>query len=403
MQSTADIDAIVRRDESEDEGLQARQIALQERIDWIVYATFGLTEPGLLSDRFASLRLGSRPFEVVLAGDAPEAAGTDGQQVRRASSADGGDDLRRLESIVRESAEIRVIEVPAYKRRWVTTPKEFAGRALTFRDLFSRSTRAWAAGHIEAVIRDLVARELRPVSLAVIQRESQANVRLSAVLEFVAGSIVEFLEVDSVPFTATLRHSDKGLEKLAAWERCWALQRLEDAGQGPGTIAAPPKYDEKDFRNASVFNLRGKLDVPKERFISYPGCESDEDREPLYGWAGWDHLQQAQALANLYQQRKSEGWDRARVTPMLAGILELLPWVKQWHNEPSAEFDGQRLGDYFENYLDGECAAWGLSREDLGAWRPETRSKGPARGKRYAASASAGAVGDESAEERGDT
>jgi Domain of unknown function (DUF7008) len=60
---------------------------------------------------------------------------------------------------------------------------------------------------------------------------------------------------------------------------------------------------------------------------------------------------------------------------MLAGLLELLPWLKQWHNEPSAEYDGQRLGDYFEQYLDGECALHGLSREGLRAWRPVSQDR----------------------------
>ncbi|MCP4660405.1 MAG: hypothetical protein GY856_33810, partial [bacterium] len=46
-----------------------------------------------------------------------------------------------------------------------------------------------------------------------------------------------------------------------------------------------------------------------------------------------------------------------RLTPMLAGLLELLPWLKQWHNEPSEEHYGERLGDYFEGFLEGECAA----------------------------------------------
>lgn len=100
--------------------------------------------------------------------------------------------------------------------------------------------------------------------------------------------------------------------------------------------------------------------MPKERFISYPGCESDEDREPVYGWAGWNHLQRAQALAALYQDRKQrEGWSKDRLTPMLAGLLELIPWIKQWHNEPSQEFEGLRLGDYFQELPKANAASSG--------------------------------------------
>jgi hypothetical protein len=171
-------------------------------------------------------------------------------------------------------------------------------------------------------------------------------------------------------FLAAFRYSEAGLEKRAAWERVWDLQRAEDRGESVPPFDPPPKYDQKDYRDANGWRLRGKLDVPKERFISYPGCESDEDKEPVYGWAGWNHLQQAQALAALYEQRKAEGWTKERLTPMLAGILELTPWVKQWHNEPDSAFGGLRMGDYFDEYLSGELSALGLTREELRAWRP---------------------------------
>ena len=148
------------------------------------------------------------------------------------------------------------------------------------------------------------------------------------------------------------------------------------AGHGFGP---PPKYGREDFIG-NGWALRGKLDVPKERFISYPGCESDDDGEPVYGWAGWDHLQRAQALANLYMDRKTrEGWPRERLLPMLAGLLELIPWVKQWHNEPSAEYDGLRMGDYFAQFLDGELRLHALTTADLRAWRPAKRTRGKAK------------------------
>ena len=61
---------------------------------------------------------------------------------------------------------------------------------------------------------------------------------------------------------------------------------------------------------------------------------------------------------------------------MLAGLLELLPWVKQWHNEPSDEFDGLRLGDYFERFINGECRELGLTHEDLKTGVLRTRDAG---------------------------
>jgi hypothetical protein len=60
---------------------------------------------------------------------------------------------------------------------------------------------------------------------------------------------------------------------------------------------------------------------------------------------------------------------------MLAGILELLPWVKQWHTEPSDEYGGETPGAYLEGFLDGECAALGLTRDDLRNWRPPQKTR----------------------------
>jgi hypothetical protein len=101
-----------------------------------------------------------------------------------------------------------------------------------------------------------------------------------------------------------------------------------------GDVPAPPKYGSGDFLRTSYWAQRGKLDVPKERFVSYPAASRDGDGSVLLGWAGWDHREQAQALAMLVGQRRGEdGWPADRVMPLLAGLLEVLPWVHQWHAE----------------------------------------------------------------------
>ena len=40
-----------------------------------------------------------------------------------------------------------------------------------------------------------------------------------------------------------------------------------------GVIPVPPKYTSADFLKSTYWKLRGKLDVPKERWICYPGAE----------------------------------------------------------------------------------------------------------------------------------
>ena len=136
----------------------------------------------------------------------------------------------------------------------------------------------------------------------------------------------------------------------------------------------PPKYRRSDFRSTVYWKLRGKLDVAKEWFISYPGTERAADDTAVLGWAGWNHLQQAQALTALYSQRSlSEGWVTERLTPVLAGLAELVPWLRQWHNEYDPNI-GMGLGDYYGNYLSTEIRRRGLSADDLAAWRPPRKS-----------------------------
>src|SRR5665811_1601787 len=140
---------------------------------------------------------------------------------------------------------------------------------------------------------------------------------------------------EAVPYLAAWRYKQSGLRKRAEWEKTWELQRREDAGEDVGNIPVPPKYNKADFRSGAAWSLRGKLDVPKERFISYPGIGRETDTTLLIGWAGWDHLEQVTALARWYQERRDlDAWDTDRVIPVLAGIDELVPWVIQWHNDP---------------------------------------------------------------------
>jgi hypothetical protein len=174
-----------------------------------------------------------------------------------------------------------------------------------------------------------------------------------------------------------MRFKTTGHTKHEGWQRMWEAQRSEDAGQ-PSPEPLPQKYKSTDYASPDYWRLRGKLDVPKERFISYPGCESDEDGEPVYGWAGWDHLLRSQALATLYQHRKTEeGWPKDRLIPILAGLYELLAWLKQWHNaEPDPTY-GVLMGDYYEQFLEGERNTLGLPLDEITGWSPARTTRAP--------------------------
>lgn len=64
-----------------------------------------------------------------------------------------------------------------------------------------------------------------------------------------------------------------------------------------GDIPVPPKYTSADFAKPGYWRLRGKLDVPKERFVSFPHIPGP-DGTPLVAWAGLDHLQLANAIGD---------------------------------------------------------------------------------------------------------
>jgi serine/threonine protein kinase len=145
-----------------------------------------------------------------------------------------------------------------------------------------------------------------------------------------------------------------------------------------GDIPVPPKYISKDFRSPDYWRLRGGLDVPKERFVSFPYCSPEADGSLLVTWAGHNHLARAMAIGTFYQARKDEdGWPAERLVPLLAGLQELLSWLLQWHNE----VDEGGMGDYFREFIRDEARAVGLTEDAVAAWTPPTRT---ARGRRRA-------------------
>ncbi len=202
--------------------------------------------------------------------------------------------------------------------------------------------------------------------------------------------VAELVEDEAVPFLPIQRYKESGLRNRAVWEETWALQRREDDIESQvrsqnaegrseaqitaeikrrqqsevGEIPVPPKYKSADFRPGPSWRLRGKLDVPKERWISYPGCERDAGGGLIIAWAGWDHLQQAQALAAWYEDLRQSGASDAKLLLVLAGLQQLIPWLLQWHNDLNPDF-GVRMGEYFRDYAAQEARRLGKTEDDL--------------------------------------
>jgi len=279
--------------------------------------------------------------------------------------------VERRIALLKSDRNIGLLEQPEYKRRW---------NIERFEDRLKRHQRSRLCDRLE--LSDYW-QSVAVTSVAKLADRAQGDGEFMRLAEAytedpvfdVVRLIEELVRDESVPFLPALRYRETGLQKRAQWERTWNLQRQEDAGVKVGDIPVPPKYKATDFQGGSFWKLRGKLDVPKERFISYPGCERAADGSLPIAWAGWDHAQQARALGAYYMQIKTEeGTVPGKLVPLLGGLLELLPWIRQWHGGTDAEF-GLDLGDYYASFVDTEARALGFTIDEVRAWKPESKAK----------------------------
>lgn len=393
----------------------ARMFALQEELDWRCYQLYGVTDE-TLTYRTASnepvepplIRLGERAFEIVLA--RRMAAGEEETTwfARHGTTpmtelpvrwpADYRAVVERRITLIENDRNIGLIERPEYKRRWNVEPWEKLEKEALAGWLLDRLESPTYWHHIAfQTTRDLASRAATDPEfgqVAVLWAGTE-GVALEPVIR-------ELVLNESVPFLPALRYTQRGREKRRVWENTWDMQRREDAidadvaaelskrdGESDdaftkrlaatqkrrkeadlGAIPRPPKYASADFQRAEFWRMRGALDVPKERFILYPYLNRDGDDAPLLGWAGWNHLHQADALAAWYAERTQlDGWQGERTLPLLAGMAELVPWLKQWHNELDPAY-GTRPGDEYATWLAEALHAQGITPEALDEWEP---------------------------------
>ncbi len=377
--------------------LSRKAIVWQEELDWACYALYGLLPPDSETLRHAceppEVALGERAFEILLA--RRMAAGTEqtswferhGSTPVTEIPAHWPEDYRQVVQcridLIERDRNIGLIERPEYKRRWNTPSWDALERA---------ALRDWLLDRLEAP-RLWPASVDHPAQLTTVNRLADAvrgDAAFMQIAELYAGHsgfdltqiVAELVGGEAVPFLPVLRYTETGLRKRAQWEDTWALQRREDAGEQVGKIPVPPKYQSKDFLKADYWRLRGGLDVPKERWVSYPGCERGADTSLVLAWAGWNHLQQATALAAYYlEMKETEGWPPARLQPLLAGLLELLPWLEQWHNDIDPAY-GERMGTYYRGFVNEEARAAGFTLDDLRGWKPAAAPSGRGRRRR---------------------
>jgi hypothetical protein len=435
-------------------------IAMQEELDWLCYGLYGLIPmdqiPPLRCDNPPALNLGQRAFEIVLARKV-EAGNEETTWFARHDSSpitefpdEWSDEYKQIVQrridLIASDRNIGLIERPEFKRRWNAEPWEqrqkkaftnwLLNRLESYFDLDGRMNDE------EVVTAHPSLREpglTNVAKIADVAKQDKDFIQVAEIyvgrMDFdVANLVSELIAAESVPGLPVLRYKPSGLDKRAAWERTWDLQRLEDGvdaifenervrqietdnlepvlrsfvaalqideeikprvlaeaidavvrwkmnlvsatdaakrvkQKAVGEFPVPPEYTSADFRSNIFWHLRGKLDVPKERWVSFPYCES-EDGTLVIAWAGYDHLQLARAIAERYEHAKE--FEGRKPVPLLACIGHLIPWLKQWHNELDPTF-GARLGDYFESYVAEEAKALGMSMERVMAWTPPQR------------------------------
>jgi hypothetical protein len=385
---------------AEHEHIRRTMVALQEDLDWEVYGSYGLlteAEVGQLGakdrDQVPEVNLGERAFEIVLArkmaaGEVETAwfarhGSTPITEIPRHWPEWYREIVQRRIDTIEKRRDIALIERPECKRRWVSEP--WAKKE-------ERAIRTWLLDRCERkdlwfALRDGF-RQPRSLTVNQLADALRADNEIHDVAQLYAADhlgnpdatlaqvLVRIVADEHVPYLAALRYTESGMRIREQWEHVWELQREEDRTDQRLDIPVPPKYAKGDFRKGSYWSQRGKLDVPKERFVSYPDANPDSDPTLLLGWAGWDHKDQAQALVNIINDRTEQSaWDAEKLQPLLAGLAELMPWVEQWHAGHDDEWGGDPAEEY-QTFLDAKRAALRLTRADLRKWRPKAATRG---------------------------
>jgi hypothetical protein len=404
--------------------LRSLMISLQEELDWQCYRLYKLIDEDLTYGKEPPpIQLGQRAFEIVMARQMAagelETAWFDrhGSTPLTEIPAQWSEEYRTLVErrieLIETDRNIGLIEQPEYKRRWNTESWESQLERVLCNWLLDRLENYFDFdGRMNDECKPTEKTDIMLTStarLADIARQDAEFIQVGELYRndpaFDAHRLVaELVEAESVPLLPILRYKDSGLRKRREWEQTWDLQRQEDAidactklsrdnpqyltelqardlkRRQVGDIPVPSKYTSSDFASSTSWRLRGKLDVPRERWVSFPHCEGP-DGTLMIAWAGYNHLQLARAVSAYYVdiQERLGGRDDPRLVPLLACLIELLPWLKQWYNDVDPEF-GMHIGDYFEGFIQEEARQMGKTLDQIKTWEPPKKTRRRSKG-----------------------
>ncbi len=386
MADSTSITNAIRRAGKRWEEVRGLMISLQEELDWAAYSAYGLTElTAIPADAVEhELAVGHRPVELALAQKVragelvtrwlDEFATVTATDVPAAWSETYADLVERRLREIEGNVAIRLLETPDFKRKW---------ESVGWGRLVADAVKAALLDRLEApeIWRDGSGRPLVR-SAAQVADDLRHDERFRELLILHTGSqdfdmtseVGKLLAIEAVPAFAPLRYKPAGIEKFRAWQRTWELQRAEDRGEKVD-VPVPPKYGQGDFLKTNYWSARGKLDVPKERFLSFPGSRLRDDATDLYGWAGWDHAERGQAIARLANDLSRSAAPEDQVIPLAGALLELQPWLDQWHTDIDA-----RSGVSPASAISGATTALlgrlGVGADTVQEWRPLPATRG---------------------------
>ena len=225
--------------------IREQMIAAQEELDWRCYGLYKVTDDDLCTPRndVPPVRLGERAFEIVLARRIAA-----GRVETKWFERHGSTPIteipahwpaayrtlvqRRIETI-EKNANVALIEQPEYKRRWNDQPWEAQQE---------RALRGWLLDRLEAPALWPETRLTTTAALADQMRDDAGFLQVAALYagrpDFdVARLVARLVEEESVPLLPVLRYKPSGLRKRDAWERTWALQRMEGRHRRAGRPA----------------------------------------------------------------------------------------------------------------------------------------------------------------------
>jgi hypothetical protein len=387
-----DLDALLANAEDAWAGLRQRMVFEQDELDWEVYDSYGLTDeplvytgsfPGADSGVRGWIDLGERAFEIALARRVEAGQERTAWFERHGSTPvvdlpaywpkDYRAVVQRRLDLMESDRSIGLLERPEYKRRWATTPWDKQAREALEPAILDRLEQVELWQDAQGPVTRSVAQ------LADLLRNDQILLGLARTLTGtaepdLAAVLGNLAPAEAVPYLAAHRYKPSGLEKFREWQKVWDLQRREDAGEEV-TIPVPPKYSPPDFQKVGYWKARGKLDVPKERFVLYPGIGREGDASPVLGWAGWSHRDQAVALVREIMYQQSLGVSDEALVPMVAGLVELEPWLHQWHMDLEPQF-GSSAADAVTGQINQLLAHLHMTRDDVNAWCPPAAAQG---------------------------